>query len=238
VARVWHDARQNDDVRAYVGVTDWDWYRFLQVRHATEVNFWQPSGGHRFRAIPGGAPFFFKSHYSHGNRIVGGGFLSGWASLPISRAWEFFGEDNGCATIEEMRTRIRKYRRKPLDGADSDPEIGCIMRSEMSSFLTQRRRLTLRQGGQATSCGAAEDAHAGFAKAVRHSWGVSPTTRQPGGSLQQNRYVRRLALPPGCRVVALGEVEEMPHPAQPGPAEQCSWPAISETCPPGEGMVP
>jgi hypothetical protein len=36
--------------------------------------------------------------------------------------------------------------------------------------------------------------------------------------------------PPGSRVVALGEVEERPHPAQPGPAEQCSWPAISETC--------
>jgi hypothetical protein len=39
----------------------------------------------------------------------------------------------------------------------------------------------------------------------------SPTTRQPGGNPQHNRCVRRLALPPGCRVVALREVEEMPH---------------------------
>ena len=73
-------------LRADVGVTDWDWYQFLRRRGSTEVNFWQPSGGRRFGAIPQGAPFFFKTHYSHANRIVGGGFLSGWASLPMSRA--------------------------------------------------------------------------------------------------------------------------------------------------------
>jgi hypothetical protein len=36
------------------------------------------------------------------------------------------------------------------------------------------------------------------------------------GQPSTNRCVRRLALPPGCRVVALGEVDEMPYPAQPG----------------------
>jgi hypothetical protein len=46
--------------------------------------------------------------------------------------------------------------------------------------------------------------------------GASPTTRQPGGSPRRNRCVRRPALPPGCRVVALGEVEETPHAAQLG----------------------
>jgi putative restriction endonuclease len=121
-------------VRAYVGVTDWDWYRFLHGRDATEVNFWQPSGGRRFGAIPEGAPFFFKSHYSHGNMIVGGGFLSGWASLPMTRAWEFFGEDNGCATLGEMRTRILKYRRRTLDDGGADPEIGCIMLRDVQFF--------------------------------------------------------------------------------------------------------
>src|SRR6478752_6777089 len=98
--------RHNRCVLAYVGVTDWDWYRFLHERQATEVNFWQPSGGRRFSAIPQGAPFLFKTHYSHGNRIVGGGFLSGWAALTMSRAWEFFGEENGCASLPEMRQRI------------------------------------------------------------------------------------------------------------------------------------
>jgi hypothetical protein len=46
----------------------------------------------------------------------------------------------------------------------------------------------------------------------------SPTTRQPGGSPRQNWCVRRLALPPGWRVVALQEVEGMPHPGPPDPA--------------------
>jgi len=64
-------------MRAFVGVTDWDWYQLLASRGLTEANFWQPSGGQRFSAIPSGAPFFFKTHYSHRNRIVGGGFLSG-----------------------------------------------------------------------------------------------------------------------------------------------------------------
>lgn len=113
-------------MRAYVGVTDWDWYQFLAEREAREVNFWQPSGGRRFGAVPQGAPFLFKTHYARGNRIVGAGFLSGWASLPMSRAWEFFGEGNGCASLPEMRSRISKYRRRQ-DNGRSDPEIGCIM---------------------------------------------------------------------------------------------------------------
>ncbi len=123
----------NRAVRAYIGVTDWDWYRFLQARGVMEVNFWQPSGGRRFGAIPPGAPFLFKTHYSHGNRIVGAGFLSGWASLPMSRAWEFFGESNGCATEVEMRARIGRYRGR-LDDGRQDPEIGCIMLRDVRFF--------------------------------------------------------------------------------------------------------
>ncbi|PZS22508.1 MAG: hypothetical protein DLM60_04370 [Pseudonocardiales bacterium] len=140
-------------VHAWVGVTDWDWdwYRFLRERVATEVNFWQPSGRRRFAAIPEGAPFLFKSHYSRGNRIVGCGFLSGWASLPITRAWEVFREDNGFATVEEMRTRIYKYRRKALDDGGADPEIGCIMLRDVGSLIRTKPPMP-RQDGQATSC--------------------------------------------------------------------------------------
>ena len=65
----------------------------------------------------------------------------------------------------------------------------------------------------------------------------SPTTRQPGGSPQQNRCVRCPALPPGWRVVALWEVDGMPHPAHPVLPQWFSWLAILEACPPGEGMV-
>ena len=62
-------------MRAYVGVTDNNWYRFLAGRpEVTEVNFWQPSGAREFRVLAPGEPFFFKSHYPH-NKLVGGGFL-------------------------------------------------------------------------------------------------------------------------------------------------------------------
>ena len=44
--------------------------RFLRARAAKEVNFCgSSSGGRRFAAIPQGAPFLFKTHYSHGNRL-------------------------------------------------------------------------------------------------------------------------------------------------------------------------
>jgi putative restriction endonuclease len=101
-------------VKAYVGVTDGDWYRFLAA-HPTlnEVNFWRPSGGRAFRVLTPGEPFFFKTHHPH-NRVVGGGFFSGFAELRISEAWEFFGQANGTATLEEMRQRVGRYRRAPI----------------------------------------------------------------------------------------------------------------------------
>lgn len=113
-------------MRSWVGVTDWDWYEHLRTLKAVEVNFWQPSGGRRFGALSEGDPFFFKTHYSRGNRLVGAGLYSGWALLPLSAAWEFFGGANGCSSLAEMRLRIGRYRRRPVDLAE-DPEIGCVM---------------------------------------------------------------------------------------------------------------
>lgn len=113
-------------VRAYVGVTDSDWYRFLAARpDMTEVNFWQPSGGREFRVLVPNEPFFFKTHHPH-NRVVGGGFFEGWARMPVSEAWERFGEANGAESKEQMRARIGRYRRTPIDSSE-DPVIGCII---------------------------------------------------------------------------------------------------------------
>src|ERR1700733_11883748 len=93
------DSRQRGPVRAYVGVTDGQWYRFLADRpHLVEVNFWQPSGGRGFRAVSPGEPFFFKTHYPH-NKVVGGGFFSDSAQLRVSEAWEFFGKANGASSV-------------------------------------------------------------------------------------------------------------------------------------------
>jgi len=50
-------------VRAYVGITDLDWFRFLASRpDIDEVNFWQPSARTRFAALAPGELFLFKLH--------------------------------------------------------------------------------------------------------------------------------------------------------------------------------
>jgi putative restriction endonuclease len=113
-------------VKAYVGVTDGDWYGFLAARpHLTEVNFWRPSSTHQFRVLAPSEPFFFKSRSPH-NRVVGGGFYSGFALLPMSEVWDLYGEGNGVATLEEMRAQIGKYRHQPI-AASEDPVIGCVL---------------------------------------------------------------------------------------------------------------
>jgi putative restriction endonuclease len=120
-------------VRAYVGVTDSGWYRFLSARpELLEVNFWQPSGGREFRVLGPGEPFFFKTHYPQ-NRVVGGGFFSSSACLTVSEAWDLFGEANGVESIEEMRDRIGRYQRTPI-GPSENPVIGCLFVRDVRFF--------------------------------------------------------------------------------------------------------
>jgi putative restriction endonuclease len=120
-------------VKAYVGVTDGEWYRYLAARPLlTEVNFWRPAGSREFKVLTTGEPFFFKTHHPH-NRVVGGGFFSGFRALRVSEAWDFFGEANGTASLSEMRARVARYRRQPL-GADDDPEIGCVFVRDVTFF--------------------------------------------------------------------------------------------------------
>jgi len=112
-------------MKAYVGVTDGEWYRFLAARPAGgEVSFWRPAGGRGFRVLTPGEPFFFKTHHPH-NRVVGGGFYSGFAQLKVSEAWELFGEDNGARSLAQMTDRVSHYRRTVI-GPGEDPIIGCV----------------------------------------------------------------------------------------------------------------
>jgi putative restriction endonuclease len=127
--------RHNVRMRGYVGVTDGDWYRFLAALpevSSAEVNFWRPNGGNAFRALEVGEPFFFKTHAPH-NRVVGGGFFSGFASLRASEAWGVLGPANGVASLEQMRERIAHYRREPI-GPHDDPEIGCVFIRDTTFF--------------------------------------------------------------------------------------------------------
>jgi putative restriction endonuclease len=119
-------------VRAYVGVTDGNWYRHLARLGVDEVNFWRPAGDRAFRALSVGEPFLFKTHHPD-NVVVGGGFYSGFASLTISEAWQIYGQGNGASTLQEMRARVGRYRHVRLESADN-PRIGCVFIRDVRFF--------------------------------------------------------------------------------------------------------
>jgi len=113
-------------LRGYIAVTDEDWFEFLRKqKNLDEVNFWQPSGHQRFKAIQPGQPFLFKLHYPI-NKIVGGGFFSNASLLPCSLAWEAFGIKNGAESFSEMRSLIDK-KRSTIPSLKEDYTIGCII---------------------------------------------------------------------------------------------------------------
>jgi putative restriction endonuclease len=120
-------------VRAWVAVTDKDWYRFLSRRpDLEEINFWQPGGNREFRTLSPDEPFLFKLHFPD-NTIVGGGFFTHSSRLPATVAWDAFGDRNGAASYEEMCRRIERYRRAPLDPR-GQYTIGCIILQEPFFF--------------------------------------------------------------------------------------------------------
>jgi len=121
-------------MKFYVGITDNKWFEFLASRRPDEVNFWRPGGTGSFQVIPTGAPFLFKLH-SPDNFITGGGFFVKHSNLPLSLAWEAFGEKNGAASLESLQALIEQFRsNKPRE---HDPIIGCIILA--NPFFLQRQ---------------------------------------------------------------------------------------------------
>jgi len=122
-------------MQAYVGITDGDWFELLRsLNNLDEVNFWQPSGNRQFKVLSPGELFLFKLHSPH-DYIVGGGVFAHSSLLPISLAWEAFGEKNGARDLLEMRKRVEKYRRQS-ENATADYIIGCII-LEQPFFLPE-----------------------------------------------------------------------------------------------------
>ncbi len=120
-------------MRAYVAVTDNEWYRHLAALPGLdEVNFWQPSGGRAFHVLEQGEVLLFKLHAPE-SVIAGGGFFAHHTTLPVSLAWEAFGEKNGAGSLQEMRRRVERYRRTPPDPSE-DYQIGCIVLAEPFFF--------------------------------------------------------------------------------------------------------
>jgi putative restriction endonuclease len=129
-------------VKAFVGVTDLDWYRQLHASgpNHDEVNFWFPSPSQGFKALSVGEFFVFKTHVGKdplfSNRIVGAGRFSAFVRLRLSEAWDLFGRTNGVYSLEQLRARIEKYRRLPIERFD-DPEIGCVLLNQAAFFDEQ-----------------------------------------------------------------------------------------------------
>lgn len=117
-----------DAFKGYIGLTDPDWYSFLNAQsHIDEVNFWQPHGNRAFRALNPGDLFFFKLRAPQ-KAIAGFGFFERYESLPAWLAWDCFKEMNGAPDFESMIDRICRLRG---DGNQSNMSgdflIGCIM---------------------------------------------------------------------------------------------------------------
>ena len=112
-------------MKFYVGVTDSNWYNYLAYNRPDELNFWQPGGKQTFKAVGPNDLFLFKLH-SPLNYIVGGGFFVCHSFLPVSLAWDAFGNNNGTVDYHSFSNAIHKYRRSDRR-SEPDPIIGCII---------------------------------------------------------------------------------------------------------------
>ena len=112
-------------MKLFVALTDRTWFDFLALKKPEEVNFWRPSSTATFRAIAQGELLLFKLH-APVRAIVGGGVFMRHAALPMSLAWEAFGELNGSPDRASFYAALRNYRRGRGDVAQ-DPVIGNII---------------------------------------------------------------------------------------------------------------
>jgi putative restriction endonuclease len=122
-------------MKYYLGVTDINWYTYLSRQNRDDINFWQPGGNLAFRVLTTGEPFLFKLK-SPINAIAGVGFFSSHTFLPLSMAWDVFGNGNGCDSLEKLQRMIFPLRK---DRSNPNPTIGCIVLYQ--SYLFQERGL-------------------------------------------------------------------------------------------------
>jgi putative restriction endonuclease len=123
-------------MKAFLAVTDNDWFAYLSVLRPDEVNFWRPGGNTNFKMIQSGELFLFKLHAPL-NFIVGGGFYVRFSILPASLAWEAFEQKNGMATYPAFLKAIRGHRFGEAKSAP-DPKIGCVILA--SPFFLPREK--------------------------------------------------------------------------------------------------
>jgi putative restriction endonuclease len=123
-------------MKYYMRITDIDWYKRLKAAGLSEVNFWTPGHKMGFNALEQGEMFLFKSNARSigAGKIIGGGYFVRFERTSFDEAWQKYGEQNGCADIQELRSKVQKYRASRGSGDDSDPRIGCIILDNVFFF--------------------------------------------------------------------------------------------------------
>lgn len=109
-------------MKLFVGVTNNEWFRFLTDRKPDEVNFWRPRSQLDFKALQFGDVFLFKLH-SPLDFIAGGGIFVRHTFLPLSLAWQSFGEKNGVPDYDTFEKRILEHR----STAELTRQLGCTI---------------------------------------------------------------------------------------------------------------
>ena len=112
-------------MKFYIGNTDLDWYKYLKGIYPEDINFWQPGGTIRFKAVEPGSPFLFRLK-SPVNKIAGIGFFTSHSILPIDFAWEVFQNRNGTNSFLDFYSKIKTYR-DISNSIEKNPNIGCIV---------------------------------------------------------------------------------------------------------------
>lgn len=109
-------------MKLFVGVTNNEWFRFLAERSPDEVNFWRPRSQTDFKALSQGDVFLFKLH-SPLDFIAGGGVFVRHTFLPLSLAWQAFGQNNGVADFDTFERYILVHRTPE----ELSRQIGCTV---------------------------------------------------------------------------------------------------------------
>lgn len=110
-------------IRIVVAQTDGYWFDFLRQRsNLGEVNFWSPSG-RNLGKVQFGELVLFKLK-GPVKKIGGGGVYTHFSKMPLSLAWEAFGEANGASSLQQARAIIRKYHNDDSQ-MKADFPIGC-----------------------------------------------------------------------------------------------------------------
>jgi putative restriction endonuclease len=172
-------------MRGFIAVTDHGWYeRLSQAPGPKDANFWRPSA--RAFRLEIGTPFFFKLKAPF-RAIAGYGFFAGFTVLPDWLAWDTFGEANGVATLEELRSRLSAIQIGARIPSDPTGRIGCCLIAEARFFARDAWVSAPEDWSPRTQTGEGYDLDHGEGARI---WGECRARAEEGTLMNQRLVVR------------------------------------------------